>query len=180
MTDQDFDFIRWLVQQRSAIALEADKEYLVEARLTPIVRELNLGSIGELVNRLRSGPANGLHARVAEALATSETSFFRDHHPFEALRKTVLPDLVRRRGAERRLNIWCAACSTGQEPYSVALLLREHFPELAEWEIRLLASDFSREILTRARAGRYNQIEANRGLRSEEHTSERQSLRQLL
>jgi chemotaxis protein methyltransferase CheR len=164
MTDQDFDFIRRLLQQRCAIVLEAGKQYLVEARLTPIVRQLNLGSIGELVNQLRSRPVTGLHAQVVEALATNETSFFRDHHPFEALRKVVLPDLVRRRGDERRLHIWCAASSSGQEPYSLALLLREHFPELAGWKVALLASDFSREILARARAGRYNQIEVNRGL----------------
>jgi chemotaxis protein methyltransferase CheR len=164
MTDQDFDFIRQLLQRRSAIVLEAGKQYLVESRLTPLVRQLNLGSIGELVNQLRARPANGLQAQVVEALATSETSFFRDHHPFEALRKVVLPDLVRRRGGERRLHLWCAACASGQEPYSLALLLREHFPELAGWQVALLASDFSREILARARAGRYNQIEVNRGL----------------
>jgi chemotaxis protein methyltransferase CheR len=164
MTDPDFDFIRQLLRQRSAIVLEAGKQYLVESRLTPLVRRLNLGSIGELVNELRARPADGLQAQVTEALATSETSFFRDHHPFEAMRKTVLPELVRRRGGERRLNVWCAGCASGQEPYSLALLLREHFPELAGWQVALLASDFSREILARARAGRYNQIEVNRGL----------------
>jgi chemotaxis protein methyltransferase CheR len=164
MTDQDFAFIRELLQRRSAIVLEEGKQYLVESRLAPLVRRLNLGSLADLVNRLRAGPANGLQVQVVEALATSETSFFRDHHPFEALRKVVLPDLVRRRGGERRLHIWCAACASGQEPYSLALLLREHFPELAGWQVALLASDFSREILVRARAGRYNQIEVNRGL----------------
>jgi chemotaxis protein methyltransferase CheR len=164
MTDQDFDFIRQLLRQRSAIVLEAGKQYLVESRLTPLVRRLNLGSIGELVNELRARPADGLQAQVVEALATSETSFFRDHHPFETLRKVVLPDLVRRRGGERRLHLWCAACASGQEPYSLALLLQEHFAELAGWKVALLASDFSREILARARAACYNQIEVNRGL----------------
>jgi chemotaxis protein methyltransferase CheR len=97
-------------------------------------------------------------------LATNETSFFRDHHPFEALRKSVIPTLIRNRSNVRQLNIWCAASSTGQEPYSLALLFREHFPELAGWKVSLLASDISQEVLTRAREGRFNQIEVNRGL----------------
>jgi chemotaxis protein methyltransferase CheR len=164
MTDRDFDFIRALLQERSAIALEADKRYLVESRLAPVVRQLELGSIADLVGRLRGRECNGLADRIVEALVTTETSFFRDLHPFEALRKTVLPELMSRRGAERRLNVWCAAGSTGQEPYSLALLIREHFPELAGWEVVLLASDISREVLGRAREGRYNQIEVNRGL----------------
>jgi chemotaxis protein methyltransferase CheR len=164
MTDQDFDYIRKLLQERSAIVLEDGKQYLVDARLTPIVHELNLKSIGELVVRLRSPSSNGLHTKVVEAMVTTETSFFRDHNPFEALRKVVIPELIRLRRDERRLNIWCAASSTGQEPYSLAMLLREHFPELAGWTVRLMASDLSREVLARAREGCYNQIEANRGL----------------
>ncbi len=97
-------------------------------------------------------------------MVTTESSFFRDHHPFEALRNVVLPDLINRRRPERSLNIWCAASSHGQEPYSIAILLRDHFPELAGWKVTLLASDLSREVLARAREGRYNQIEVNRGL----------------
>jgi len=164
MTDLDFDAIRRLLLERSAIALEDDKKYLVEARLTPLVRRLDLGSIGDLIAQLRREPANGLDRQIVEALVTTESSFFRDHHPFEALRTMVIPDLVARRREARRLNIWCAACSTGQEPYSVAILLREHFPELAGWKVHLLASDLSREALARARAGRFKQIEVNRGL----------------
>src|SRR5436305_15121198 len=110
MTEQDFDFICKLVQRRSAIVLEAGKEYLVESRLTPIVRGMNLGSIKELVEKLRADPSNGLHTQIVEAMTTNETSFFRDHQPFEALRTAVLPALIRRRSEERRLNIWCAAC----------------------------------------------------------------------
>ncbi|HYT91350.1 MAG TPA: CheR family methyltransferase [Gemmataceae bacterium] len=164
MTDQDFAFICKLVQQRSAIVLEDGKQYLVESRLTPIVRGMNLGSIKELVERLRADPSNGLHTQIVEAMTTNETSFFRDHQPFEALRMAVLPDLIRRRSEERRLNIWCAACSSGQEPYSIALQVRTYFPELASWKISLLGSDLSRDVLARAREGRYNQIEVNRGL----------------
>jgi len=164
MTDQDFDFIRKLLQSRSAIALDADKQYLVEARLTPVVRSLNLVSITELVSQLRVQPSNGVVTQIVEAMVTTETSFFRDVHPFETLRKTVLPRLMGLRRDQRRLNIWCAACSTGQEPYSVALLIREHFPELRGWNVALLATDLSRETLARARQGRFSQIEVNRGL----------------
>jgi chemotaxis protein methyltransferase CheR len=164
MTDRDFDLIRKLLQERGAIALEADKQYLVEARLAPLVRRLKLPSIGELIAQLRCQPGNGLCRQIVEAMVTTETSFFRDHHPFETLRKAVLPDLIARRRDERRLYIWCAASSSGQEPYSLALLFREHFPELGGWKISLLASDLSREVLARAREGRFNQIEVNRGL----------------
>jgi chemotaxis protein methyltransferase CheR len=164
MTEQDFDVIRRLLLERSAIVLEAGKEYLVEARLAPLVRQLKLQSVGELIAELRRQPGNGLCRQVVEAMVTTETSFFRDHHPFEALRKVVVPDLIGRRRDERRLHIWCAASSSGQEPYSLALLIREHFPELGGWKVSLLASDVSREVLSRAREGRFNQIEVNRGL----------------
>ena len=164
MTDQDFDFIRKVVRDRSAIVLEDGKQYLVESRLEPIVRDLGLGSIGDLAGLLRAPFSNGLQQRVVEAMVTTETTFFRDIQPFEALRKVVLPDLVRRRQRERRMNVWCAACSTGQEPYSLALLVREHFPELAGWELNVLATDLSRDVLTRAREGLYSQVEVNRGL----------------
>jgi chemotaxis protein methyltransferase CheR len=164
MTAQDFEFVCRLVRDRSAIVLEPGKEYLVEGRLAPIVRQLELGSISALVGRLRAGADNGLSTRVVEAMATTETSFFRDLHPFETLRTTVLPDLFRRRAAEKQLNVWCAACSTGQEPYSLAILLREHFREMAGWRVTILATDLSGEVLARAKAGRYSQIEVNRGL----------------
>lgn len=164
MTDLDFDAVRRLLREHSAIVLDADKRYLVECRLAPLLRERNLNSLGDLLARLRTAEASELRRQIVEAMVTSETSFFRDHHPFEALRKVVLPDLINRRRSERRLDIWCAASAHGQEPYSLALLIREHFPELAGWKIGLLASDISREVLARAREGCYNQIEVNRGL----------------
>jgi chemotaxis protein methyltransferase CheR len=164
MTAQDFDFISRLVRDRSAIVLEPGKEYLVESRLLPVARDLKLASISDLVGRLRASADNGLTRRVIEAMVTTETLFFRDLHPFETLRSTVLPELIRRREAERRLDVWCAACSTGQEPYSLVLLLREHFPQLANWQVNVLATDISTDVLARARAGRFNQIEVNRGL----------------
>jgi chemotaxis protein methyltransferase CheR len=164
MTDQDLDFIRGFFRERSGVVLEADKRYLIESRLTPLVRELSLPSLGALAEQLRAQPDNDLHARVVELLVTGESSFFRDHHPFESLRRVVLPDLIERRRRQRRLHIWCAACSIGQEPYSLAMLLREHFPGLAGWKVSLLATDLSRAALARAREGRYTQIEVNRGL----------------
>jgi chemotaxis protein methyltransferase CheR len=164
MTDPEFDAIRKLLQERSAIALDADKRYLVEARLAPVLTQLQLRSIGELIARLRCQPNHGLHRQIVEAMVTTESSFFRDHHPFEALRKVVIPDLIQRRRDERRLHLWSAASANGQEPYSLAMQIREHFPELAGWQISLLASDISQGVLARAREGRYNQTEANRGL----------------
>lgn len=162
MTAGEFDYVCRLVRERSGIVLDG-KEYLVDARLTPVVRQRQLGSISELVGRLRSAPDNGLAAQVVEAMVTTETSFFRDVHPFETLRTAVLPELIRTR-PERKLRVWFAACSTGQEPYSFALLVRERFPELAGWSLELLATDLSAEVLARARAGRYSQLEVNRGL----------------
>lgn len=164
MTAQDFDVVRKLLWEQSAIVLEPDKQYLVETRLAPLALRLKFQSIGELITQLRSRPTNGLCRQVVEAMVNTETSFFRDHHPFEALRKVVIPDLIDRRRNERRLHIWSAACSTGQEPYSIVLLLREHFPELDGWSISLRASDLSRQALAQAREGRFNQIEVKRGL----------------
>jgi chemotaxis protein methyltransferase CheR len=162
MTDQEFDYIRKVLQERAAIVLEPGKEYLVESRLTPLARSLNLGSIGELVACMRADP--DLHPRIVEAMVTTETSFFRDRQPFDTLRKHVLPDLIKKRRADRALSIWSAACATGQEPYSVAMLMRTHFPELADWNITLLASDVSREVLGRAAQACFNQTEVNRGM----------------
>jgi chemotaxis protein methyltransferase CheR len=164
MTNQEFDAIRQLLQERSGIALDDGKQYLVESRLAPVVQQLQLKSIGELIAQLRGAGGTGLQRQVVEAMVTTESSFFRDHHPFQALRKEVIPHLIERRRDQRRLYIWCAATAHGQEPYSVAMLLREHFPELRTWQVSLLATDLSREVLARARLGLYNQIEVNRGL----------------
>jgi chemotaxis protein methyltransferase CheR len=160
----DFGYVRELVHRVSAIVIEPGKEYLVESRLASVARDAGFGSLDSLVAELRARPSHGLHRKVVDALTTNETTFFRDVHPFAALREDVLPRLIAARAAERRLSIWCAACSTGQEPYSVAMLLREHFPQLAAWTVRITASDLSQEVLARARAGRYTQLEVNRGL----------------
>jgi len=160
----DFDFIRDLVRVKAGIVLEPGKEYLVESRLAPLARKEGFPSLPDLVAGLRSRSPNGLHYKVIEAMTTNETTFFRDHKPFELLRTKVLPEVVSRRGAGRNISIWCAASSSGQEPYSIAMLLREHFPFLATWRVDFLASDISQEMLARTRQGRYSQLEVNRGL----------------
>jgi chemotaxis protein methyltransferase CheR len=159
-----FDYVRQLVLDASAIALEASKGYLVESRLMPLAREYGHQTVREFVSDLRARPAGPLHARVVEAMTTNETSFFRDLHPFEALRTTILPELIAARAATRTLNLWSAACSSGQEPYTIAILLAEHFPELADWKVNLYASDLSQQMLDRAKSASYTQLEANRGL----------------
>jgi len=164
LSNNDFVYIRDLVRERAAIILEAGKEYLVEARLLPLARDEGLSSVAELIAQLRAQSFNGRHYKVVEAMTTNETSFFRDLHPFEALRKIVLPELLAKRAAERTLNLWCGAASSGQEPYTIALILREHFPTLLSWTVRFVATDISREMLVRSRAGRYGQHEVNRGL----------------
>jgi chemotaxis protein methyltransferase CheR len=163
----DFDYLRHLVHKRSAIVLEAEKLYLAETRLQLLARREGCASVCELIARLRVHPFSGLHQKVVEAMTTNETSFFRDIQPFEALRQLVIPQLLQRRMNERRLTIWCAASSTGQEAYSVAMLVCHHFPSLKGWDVRILASDFSSEVLERAQQGRYSQVEVNRGLPAE-------------
>lgn len=160
----EFDYVRKLVHEQSAIVLEDGKGYLVESRLSPIARKAGLGSLSELVARLQSTRDDGLRREVVEAMTTNETTFFRDRHPFDALRDVLLPELLASRAKERRLTIWSAASSTGQEPYSIAMLLREHFPELLNWNVRILATDLNEEVLAKARAGQYGQVEINRGL----------------
>jgi chemotaxis protein methyltransferase CheR len=160
----DFDFVRAMVRKESAIALEPGKEYLVESRLTTLARQVGLVTADQLIEEVRRKPDNGLRYKIVEAMTTNETSFFRDVAPFDALREHVLPDLIARRAAQKSLRIWCGAASTGQEPYSLAMLIREHFPALASWRVEIVATDISREVLDRARTGRYSQLEVNRGL----------------
>jgi len=160
----DFEYITDLVRIKAGIVLEAGKEYLVESRLLPLVRKEGFAALSELVAALRSRSVNGLHYQVVEAMTTNETTFFRDFKPFELLRTKVLPEMVSRRVADKSISVWCAASSSGQEPYSIAMLLREHFGFLGTWRVDLIASDISREMLARTRQGRYSQLEVNRGL----------------
>lgn len=156
--------LRQLVHERSGIVLGADKAYLFESRLGPVLRTAGLTGLPALAAALRAAPDGPLASQVVSAMTTNETFFFRDIAPFTALAATVLPAVLARRQRERRLSIWCAAASTGQEPYSIALVLREHFPETATWQIDFHATDLSTEVLERARTGRFRQLEIERGL----------------
>ncbi len=160
----DFDFVRELVEKDAGIVLEPGKEYLVESRLGPLARTEGLPSLEALVHSLKTGRASDLRRKVLDAMTTNETSFFRDVEPFELLRTTILPALIEARQQVRRLKIWYAASATGQEPYTVSMIIREHFPGLASWDVEQIASDISRPALEKARAGRYSQLEVNRGL----------------
>lgn len=159
-----FDFVRTLICDQAGIILERDKQYLVEARLMPIARKQGFESADALVTQVSRTNDAALRQSVIEAMTTNETTFFRDGEPFEALRKHIIPDLVTQRAAAKELRIWCGAASTGQESYSLAMLLLEDFPQLASWKVTIHSTDLSEEVLARARKGRYTQLEVNRGL----------------
>lgn len=164
MSTGEFEYVRNLIQQHAGIVLEPGKEYLVESRLDPLAQQEGFPSVQDFIAGLRTSPFNSLHQKVVQAMTTNETYFFRDVKPFDALRRDVIPSLVSSRGNTRSLTFWCAASSSGQEPYSVVMLLREHFPVLSNWNVRFIASDLSTEVLARAIQGRYTQLEVNRGL----------------
>ncbi|MEA2759803.1 MAG: chemotaxis protein methyltransferase CheR [Methylobacteriaceae bacterium] len=158
-----FDSLRQFLYERSGLSLEGDKLYLVESRLLPIAREAGLADLAGLMKRLQGGDRDLAHS-VVDAMTTNETFFFRDRAPFEKFRNVMLPQLLAARAAERRLRIWCAACSTGQEPYSLAMLLDEEARRLTGWNVEILATDLSRRAIESARQGLYSQFEVQRGL----------------
>lgn len=164
LTQDDFHFVRRLIQEEAGLTLDADKDYLVSNRLGRLASDCGEADIGHLITRVREGNDRRLRIAIAEAMTIQETYFFRDPWFYAALREEVLPALLRARAGERALRIWCAASATGQEIYSVCLLLREHFPELAGWTLEIVATDFSESALATARAGHYSQMEVNRGL----------------
>lgn len=162
ITPTEFSHVSRLVRADAGIVLEPGKEYLVEARLTPLARKEGYASLSALIAALTPG-ATVIRAKVVEAMTTNETSFFRDVEPFTLLRTTILPAVMEARRASRRIQIWCGASSTGQEPYSIAMTLLE-MPELTTWSVDILATDLSTDVLDRARRGSYSQLEVNRGL----------------
>ncbi len=164
LNETDCEFIRDLVLKQSAIVLGAGKGYLVEMRLNQVVRQVALSGIEKLIQNLPKNPNGDLSRHVVEAMTTNETSFSRDVKPFEALRTIVLPDVMENRKIERSLNMWCAASSSGQEPYSTMMLIREHFPTLNDWDLKFVASDLSTEMIEYCKNGSYAQHEVNRGL----------------
>ena len=164
MTELDFDFLRVLLQRRSGLSLSAEKRYLVESRLGMLCRRRGIAGIPALVFQLRAGPASELEAAVVEAMTTNETLFFRDRTPFDLFRDVLLPEKLAAKAQNRTLRIWCAAVSTGQEAYSLAMLLDEAADRLPGWTVEILGTDISLDVLERARQGLYSQFEVQRGL----------------
>ena len=163
-SDADYAFLRELVLNQSANLIDPSRNALFETRLTPVVQLAGAPNLEGLVGLLREKRPAHLHRAVAEAMTISETSFFRDFHPFEALRSNIIPRLVEQKQDQRRLRIWSAASSTGQEAYSLAMMLCEHFPELSRWDVKVLGTDISEPVLSYARRARYRRLEINRGL----------------
>jgi chemotaxis protein methyltransferase CheR len=163
VTPSDYEYLRKLLKERSGLDLSADKQYLVESRLMPLARKASLSGIRELVQKMKSG-ATALTSEVVEAMTTNETFFFRDKIPFDHLRETVLPALIQARAARRSIRIWCAASSTGQEPYSIAMLLKEMGAALSGWRTEIVATDLSMGVLEKSRTGLFSQFEVQRGL----------------
>ena len=163
MTPLDYDYLRKLLKDRSGLVLSADKQYLVESRLTPLARKAGLATLTELVGKLRQNNER-LTVDVVEAMTTNESFFYRDKIPFEHFTNVIMPSLLAARAKEKRVRIWCAAASTGQEPYSLAMCLKEIAPQIAGWRIDIVATDLSTEVLEKAKAGIYSQFEVQRGL----------------
>ncbi|MEO1090097.1 MAG: protein-glutamate O-methyltransferase [Pseudomonadota bacterium] len=164
MNGDDFRFVAGLLLQRSGLALGPDKGYLIDSRLTPVARANGFGDVAGLVRVLRCNPEPRLVEAVVDAMTTNESFFFRDGRPFARFADHVLPELLKARRAQRTLSIWCAAASTGQEPYSLAMCLADRARELEGWKVDLLATDISPTALERAKAGIYSTFEVQRGL----------------
>jgi chemotaxis protein methyltransferase CheR len=160
---QDYEFLRKLLKERSGLDLSSDKQYLVESRLIPLARKAGLPGLPELVQKMKSG-SEALTSDVVEAMTTNETFFFRDKIPFDHLRDTILPSILQARAGRRSMRIWCAASSTGQEPYSIAMCLKALGPALAGWRVEIVATDLSHGVLEKSKAGIFSQFEVQRGL----------------
>jgi len=163
VTPPDYEYLRKLLKERSGLDLSADKQYLIESRLLPLSRKSGLAGIGELVQKMKGGSAD-ITTQVVEAMTTNETFFFRDKVPFDHFRDSIMPEILQARASRKTLRIWCAAGSTGQEPYSLAMCLKEMGAALSGWRVEILATDLSQEVLEKSRAGIYSQFEVQRGL----------------
>lgn len=166
MNPQDFDFLKDFLKKRSGIVLSTDKLYLVESRLTPVARDLGLGSIDDLIGQIRKGNDETVRTRVVDAMTTNESFFFRDKTPFDTLKDNILPAMVAARKAkgQGRIRIWSAACSSGQEPYTIAMTLLENKAAYGDMKFEIVATDLSTEIVRKAKDGKYSQFEVQRGL----------------
>jgi chemotaxis protein methyltransferase CheR len=164
MTPNEFEFLRKYLKDRSGLVLSPDKQYLVESRLLPLARTVKLDTLSALVGALQRGGNAKLENDVVEAMTTNESFFFRDKTPFDHFNETMLPALLQARARTRSLKIWCAAASSGQEPYSLGICIKEAGAKLAGWRTRILGTDLSNEVLEKAKAGLYSQFEVQRGL----------------
>lgn len=164
MTEADFAFLREYLRKRSGLSLGGEKRYLVESRLTPVCRRFGIATLADLVGTLKLSREGPLEQAVVEAMTTNETFFFRDRAPFDLFRDVLLPRAIAARASVRRLRIWSAAASTGQEPYSLAMLIHEAAAQLAGWQIEIVGTDLSTEVLEKARLGLYSHFEVQRGL----------------
>ncbi|MEP3246963.1 MAG: protein-glutamate O-methyltransferase [Sneathiella sp.] len=164
MNTQDFQLLSGIVLERSGLVLTEEKVYLLESRLVPLARQRGMNTLEDLANELRRTNDEKLKDEITEAMTTNETFFFRDTKPFDIFKDTVLPRLLETRASKKTLRIWNAACSTGQEPYSVAMLLKEEAAKMPGWRVEILATDISNEVLEKAKAGLYSQFEVQRGL----------------
>jgi chemotaxis protein methyltransferase CheR len=163
VTPPDYEYLRNLLRERSGLDLSADKQYLIESRLLPLSRKSGLPGISELVQKIKAGSVD-ITTQVVEAMTTNETLFFRDKLPFDHFRDSIMPEILHTRASRRSIRIWCAAGSTGQEPYSLAMCLKEMSAATAGWRVEILATDLSHEVLEKSKAGIYSQFEVQRGL----------------
>jgi chemotaxis protein methyltransferase CheR len=164
VTPLDYEYLRKLLKERSGLVLAPEKQYLIESRLMPVARRVGCASITELVRRLREPDAEPLKVEIAETMTINESFFFRDKIPFDRFRDTVLPAMLAARAKSRRLRVWCAAAATGQEPYSLAMILKSMQEKFSGWRIEIVATDISTEVLEKAQIGVYSQFEVQRGL----------------
>jgi chemotaxis protein methyltransferase CheR len=164
MKPEDFSFLSKFLMDRTGLVLGPDKTYLIESRLGPIARKWRFAGLDELVTAIRQAKNNDMVREATDAMMTNESFFFRDIKPFDQFRQVVLPHLIQGRAARRQIRIWSAACSTGQEPYTLGMILKEEAAKIAGWKLDIVATDISKDALDRARAGCYTQFEAQRGL----------------
>lgn len=164
MTPSELEYIREFIKERSGLVLSNEKKYLLESRLTPVARQAELSSLSELVGKLKISSERALHEQVVEAMTTNESFFFRDKTPFDLFNETIVPYMLEARASSRRMRIWCAAASTGQEPYSLGICLKEMAAKVSSWKIDILGTDLSGEVLEKAKVGLYSQFEVQRGL----------------
>jgi chemotaxis protein methyltransferase CheR len=163
VTPPEYEYLRKVLRDHSGLDLSADKQYLIESRVLPLLRKSGLANIGELVVAMKGGSA-ALTTQVVEAMTTNETFFFRDKVPFDNFRDSIMPEILQARAGRKSIRIWCAAGSTGQEPYSLAICLKEMSAALTGWRVEILATDLSQEVLEKSKSGIYSQFEVQRGL----------------